>query len=53
MKDGEIERSMTVQYLCGNELGIKRINENNTCHYVLAVTVPHLCVRINALKFLE
>jgi len=41
--DGDIKRSTTVQFSCGPDLEIKRINEDSTCHYVLVLTIPELC----------
>merc|ERR1740124_69201 len=43
VKEGGIERAVTVHFLCGDELDIKRIDEDSTCHYELAVAVPELC----------
>jgi Glucosidase II beta subunit-like protein len=38
-----LKRSTSVRYYCGSTLDFT-INEDSTCHYVLQVTVPQLCV---------
>ncbi|KAL7473876.1 hypothetical protein ACHAXS_014336 [Conticribra weissflogii] len=38
-----VERSSTVRFSCGKTWDIVNIKEDQTCHYVLDVTVPELC----------
>ncbi len=40
---GSVERSSTVRFSCGKTWDIVNIKEDQTCHYVLDVTVPELC----------
>ena len=41
---GGIERSTTVRFFCGSKKELVRINEDHSCHYIIDVTVPELCV---------
>lgn len=41
--DGIVERSSTVRFLCGSKLEIVNVQEDETCHYILDVSVPGLC----------
>jgi hypothetical protein len=40
---GIIERSTTVRFFCGNSKELVRINEDQTCHYIVDITLPELC----------
>jgi len=42
--DGGIERSSTVRFSCGKRHELVRVNEDSTCHYVVDVTLPELCL---------
>jgi len=42
--DGKIERSTTVRFFCGNQKAIMKVNEDSTCHYVMDISVPELCI---------
>ncbi len=43
--DGKIERSTTVRFFCGSQKAIIRVDEDSTCHYVMDISVPELCVQ--------
>jgi Glucosidase II beta subunit-like protein len=42
-ENASLKRSTAVRYYCGSTLDYT-INEDSTCHYVLQITVPQLCV---------
>jgi hypothetical protein len=41
--EGGIQRAATVKYSCGNQLEMST-KEDSTCHYIVDVTIPALCV---------
>jgi hypothetical protein len=38
-----VERAATVRYSCGSQFDVS-VNEDSTCHYIVQVTVPDLCI---------
>ena len=47
--DEKIERSSTVRFFCGSHKAIIRVHEDSTCHYIVDIAVPELCLQ----KFYE
>jgi hypothetical protein len=40
---GGVPRSVTVRYFCGPDYQLSNVNEDETCHYIMDITLPDLC----------
>ncbi len=40
-----VERSSIIRFFCGNTRELVRVDEDHTCHYIIDITVPELCLQ--------